>query len=120
MEGYKVTIVETSRELSAKERVALKDTNDALKITAGLHFEPMMYAVLDVHNENNKDGDKEYKQYVIMDVTGQKYVTGSESFFTSFRDIWEEMEDEDETWEIVVNSKKSKNYAGEFFTCSIA
>lgn len=119
MEGYKVTVRETSRELSAKERVAIKDTNDALKIEAGLHITPVAYAILDVQNENNKDGDKNYTQYVIVDADGKKYVTGSESFFSSFKGIWDEMADETETWGIVVNAKKSKNFAGEFFTCSI-
>lgn len=32
MDGYKVTITESSKELTAKERIALKDTSNAIKL----------------------------------------------------------------------------------------
>ena len=32
MTGYSVEIKETSRELTAKQRIALKDTSDAIKL----------------------------------------------------------------------------------------
>ena len=54
--GYSVTIRECSRELTAKERIKLKDTTDAIKLDSATQVEavtikPDMYAVLDIHNE---------------------------------------------------------------------
>lgn len=123
MTGYSVTIAETSRELSAKDRIRLKDTSDAIKLDeatkeAPLIITPMGYAVLNIHNE--KSDNKDYNNYLIEDADGTKYVTGSESLWTSFMDIYEEMTDEAEDWQIKVYRLPSKNYKGkEFLTCSI-
>ena len=123
MEGYSVTIREVSRPISAKERVMLKDTTNALsldEVTQGAKFvfEPDYYAILEVHNE--KSEDKDYVKYVIVDKAGTKLVTGSESFFTSFTSIMDEMADCEEEFSIEVYRMPSKNYKGkEFITCSI-
>ncbi len=123
MEGYSVKIREVSRPITAKERVMLKDTTNAIaldEVTQGAKFvfEPDYYAILDVHNE--KSDDKDYIKYIIVDKSGTKMVTGSESFFTSFVDIMEEMKDCDEEFSIEVYRIPSKNYKGkEFITCSI-
>ena len=75
-------------------------------------------AILKVHNE--KSDDKEYLNYVIVDNEGHKFVTGSQSFWSSFINIYEEMKDEDEEWAIKVYRLPSKNYKGkEFITCSV-
>lgn len=123
MQGYSVTIKYVSKELSAKERVMIKDTTNAVsldEVTQGAKFvfEPDYYAILNVHNE--KSEDKDYTKYLIVDKGGDKIVTGSESFFTAFNDIMEEMEGTDETFEIEAYRLPSKNYKGkEFITCSI-
>lgn len=123
MQGYSVTIKYVSKELSAKERVMIKDTTNAVsldEVTQGAKFvfEPDYYAILNVHNE--KSEDKDYTKYLIVDKGGNKIVTGSESFFTAFNDIMEEMEGTDETFEIEAYRLPSKNYKGkEFITCSI-
>lgn len=123
MEGYSVKIREVSRNITAKERVMLKDTTNAMsldEVTQGAKFvfEPDYYAILDVHNE--KSEDKDYVKYIIVDKGGNKLVTGSESFFTSFCSIMEEMADCDEHFEIEAYRMPSKNYKGkEFITCSI-
>lgn len=123
MEGYKVTITYSSLEnMSARERIKLKDTSDALSLDeltteAPLVISPEYYAVLDVHNEYAK-GDKDYSQYVVVDDEGNKYVTGSDSFYSAFKEIADEMEDE--KYEIKIYRKPSKNYSGkDFITCSI-
>ena len=56
MTGYSVEIKETSRELTAKQRIALKDTSDAIKLDIACDensviIEPVDYAVLSIHNE---------------------------------------------------------------------
>ena len=123
MEGYSVKIREVSRPISAKERVMLKDTTNAISLDeatqgAKFIFEPDYYAILDVHND--KSEDKDYTKYVIVDKAGTKLVTGSESFFTSFTSIMYEMMDCDEEFSIEAYRMPSKNYKGkEFITCSI-
>lgn len=123
MTGYSVSIAQASKELSAKERIQLKDTTSALKLdevtqTEAVVIHPAMYAELDIHNEMSDN--KDYKNYIIVDGDGTKYVTGSDSFWTSFMDIAREMENENEEWAIKVYRMPSKNYKGkEFITCSI-
>ena len=123
MEGYSVNIREVSRTITAKERVMLKDTTNAISLDevtqdAKFVFEPDYYAILDVHNE--KSEDKDYIKYVIVDKAGTKLVTGSESFFTSFKSIMDEMAGCDEEFSIEAYRMPSKNYKGkEFITCSI-
>lgn len=123
MNGYAVTIKETSRNLSAKERIAIKDTTAAIKLDEATQVEsivinPDMYAVLAIHNDKSDNPD--YENYIVVDKDGRKFVTGSQSFWTSFMDIWTEMENEDDDWSVLVYRHPSKNYKGkDFITCSI-
>lgn len=123
MTEYSAEILETNKELTAKERIRLKDTSDCIKLDVAtvdgeVVITPVAYAVLGIHNE--KSEDKDYKVYVIEDENGTKYVTGSESFFTAFKDIYDEMDGENEAWQIKAYRLPSKNYANkEFITCSI-
>ena len=128
MEGYKVTIRESSKQLTAKERIAVKDFSNAVGLDSAVNdgdeliINPDSYIILDVHNERSRN-DKDYVKYLILDKSGTKYVTGSESFFTSFRSIFEEMAAEapDEDYTITCYRKPSQNYSGKsFLTCSIA
>ena len=123
---FNITIKESSKtDLTARERVLLKDTSNAVKLDEvvtedGTPFvlSPAAYAVLAVHNEKAKSDDKDYEQYLILDSDGNKYVTGSQSFWNSFTDIWSDMEGE--PFELSIYKKPSKNYAGKcFLTCSI-
>lgn len=126
MEGYSVKIRETSKELSAKERIAIKDTSNAISIdevtaTEGsIVIQYDFHVILDVHNE--KSDNKDYTKIVVMDKGGTKYVTGSESFRTALTDIVDEMVDagEGDNITIQVYRKDSKNYKGkQFITASI-
>lgn len=121
--NYNVSIVACSKELSAKERVALKTMTDAVRLDTAtsegaLDIYPAFWAELAIHNE--KSQDKDYSNYLIVDKDGNKYVTGSNSFWDSFNDIADEMKDETEEWGIKVFQQPSKNYAGKgFITCVI-
>ena len=128
--NYSVTIAEVSKELSAKERIAFKDLNNAAKFDdildpalnsqceAGLYITPSHYGVLEIHND--KSDNKDYLTYVIVDKGGNKYYTSSKSFWSSFMDIVKEMKDEEEEWSIEVTRHPSKNYKDKFyFTASI-
>ena len=123
MTGYSVTITESSKELNAKDRIRLKDTSDAVKLDeatkdGAITITPIAYVVLGIHNEKSDNVD--YNNYLIEDEDGTKYVTGSESFWNSFMDIYNEMKEVDEPWQIKAYRLPSKNYKGkEFLTCSI-
>lgn len=124
---YSVEITESSRPLTPKEKVALKNANGAIKLdeatkSGDVYIEPIGYAVLTIHNE--KSADKVYEQYVIFDASGEKYVTGSKSFFDTFLDIFTELNTENgeqlENYRLKVFRKPSKNYKGkEFITCEV-
>ena len=124
MKGYEVKIVSCNKELSARERIKLKDTTNAVSLDeategSGVVISPSIWAELNIYNEKAKDGDnKNYTKYVIIDEAGTKYVTGSESFWTSFCDIAEEMNGE--VFDVEAYKVDSKNYKGkQFISCSI-
>lgn len=126
MTGYEVKITESSKELSARERIALKNFDEMVALDEAVNAEsPRLmidvesYAVADVHNE--KSDNVNYRKYILIDKTGQKYITGSEPFFTSFKEIWDEMEGEPEEWSLIVYKRESNNYKGKsFLTCTIS
>lgn len=127
--NYSATIAESSRELSARERVMFKDTQNAISINelaeeahkdgAKAFIEGVAgYVVLDIHND--KSDDKDYKNYLVIDKDGQKYVTGSQAFWNSFKSIYDEMAGETDPWNIEINLLPSKNYKGKnVLTCSL-
>lgn len=121
--NYSVTVAYCSKDLTAKERVQIKDTTDCTKLdTATLEGNVLInvdfYAQLNIHNE--KSEDKDYSTYVVVDKDGTRYVTGSASFWSSFTSICDEMKEETEPWAIKVFRMPSKNRAGkDFITCSL-
>lgn len=123
MTGFEAKIREASKELTAKERVKFKDTTNAVQLDDATKENPLVispdfYVILDIHNESSED--KDYVKYIVADKAGNKFVTGSESFFTAFKSIFDEMGGTDEDYEIEVYRLPSKNYKGkEFLTCSI-
>lgn len=123
MTGFEAKIREASKELTAKERVKFKDTTNAVQLDDATKENPLViapdfYVILDIHNERSED--KDYVKYIVGDKVGNKFVTGSESFFTAFKSIFEEMAGTNEDYEIEVYRLPSKNYKGkEFLTCSI-
>lgn len=122
---YKVTIKESNKELTARERIKIKDTTNAVKLDGvepdeKLVFEPDYYAVLTIENDKADTQDKKYNQFIVVDKSGTKYVTGSKSFWDSFINIYNEMKEETEPYEIEVYKMPTKNYTGKYFiTCSI-
>lgn len=124
MEGYKATVTRASKELSVKDKIKLKDMSDAIKLDdvvkdSAIIITPVLYAIIDVHNE--KSDTKDYAKIVIIDKDETKYTTGSTPFMTTFEDIWDEMVDAgEEEFSIKIYPKESKNYKGKYFiTCSL-
>ena len=123
MKDYEVKIAGSSHDLTARERLMYKDTSNAIRLDeatakGAIVITPVAYAVLEIHNE--KGDDKDYNNYIVVDSEGNKYVTGSSSFWKAFEDIWDEMSGENEPFEIEIYRLESKNYKGkQFITCSI-
>ena len=121
--NYTVTIAECSRELSAKERIFMKDISNAMKLDLAcddkkLVITPVDYAILEIHNEKSDNVD--YNTYIVIDKDNNKYCTGSDSFWNAFKSIYDEMANENEPWELEIYKLDSKNYKGKkFLTCSI-
>ena len=121
--AYSASIKESSRELTAKERIMLKDTTSAVKLDQAtqvedIHISVDSYAILNIHNDKATPTD--YENYIILDKNGTKYVTGSRSFWNAFMDIFTEIENESEEWSIRLYRHPSKNYSGkDFITCAI-
>lgn len=126
MQNYSVKVVESSKELTKKETVMFKDLSDAVNLSEFIdeHGGAVMVDVeswveLAIHNEKAKDGqNKDYTNYVVVDKNGTRYYTGSESFWSSFKDIWCDMNDSTEEWSLKVYKKQSKGKK-DFITCSV-
>lgn len=125
MSEFKVEVIKSSRELTAREKIQLKDTAACISLDRLSREQPDAvigvegYAVLAIHNERAK-GDTDYEQLVVLSTDGNKYITGSNAFRTSFLDIWEEMANDPEPWGIRVIRKQSNNFAGEFLKAALA
>lgn len=126
MTNYTASITESSKELSVREKIKLKDLTSAIAIDKVVEPEkplviaPDFYAYLSIHNEKLPENEQDYKTMVIVDKSGTKYYTGSESAVSSFVDIFDEMIDTAEPFEIEFYKRESKNYNGKhFITCSL-
>lgn len=129
MDGYKASVSECSKELTVKEKIALKDTSNAIGLDlltqeANFNGEKVIievdyYATINIHNE--KSDNKDYINFIVVAKDGTKYVTGSQAFISAFEDIANELAEAGESdMTIEVYRKESKNYKGkDFITCSI-
>lgn len=123
MNTFSVTILESSKELTPKEKIMLKDTSNAIKLDeacndGSLVINPVAYVILSIHNPKSDNPD--YENYLILADDGKKYVTGSTSFWNAFTAIWEEMADAGEYYPIEIFKRDSKNYKGkQFISCAV-
>lgn len=121
---YSTKIVSSSRELTVKEKITLKDFNDCVGLDTvvtneqGFIIDPDVIVEVQVHNERAKD-DKDYTTIVILDTDGTKYSTSSNSLRDSISDIMDELADLEEAdradLKIKIFKKPSKNYSGKYF-----
>ena len=128
MRAYTVTIADSIKELTARERISIKSFDNAVPLDKESDKGPIRFTVQNlvtcaVHNERaKKDQNKDYKTYIFVADDGTRYKTGSESLITAFYDIYDEMAEEapDEPITIEVYKQASKNYEGKFFlTCAL-
>lgn len=122
-DNYKAEIIKSSKELTAKEKIMLKDTSNAISLDDATKEGPIIidldyYAIVHVHNPLTENSD--YDKCVMLDKDGTKYATGSESFIRNMMDIVDEMADSGEEYKLSVYRKDSNNYKGkQFITCSV-
>lgn len=122
---YSAKLVSATRELSAKERVAVKMFIGAEQLDEltqrdenGVLIDIDYVAVVEVYNE--KSDNKNYNKYVYVDKDGTMYISGSETLYRTYEEIAEEMEGENEPWSIKVIRRESTNYKGkDFLTCML-
>lgn len=123
--NYKAQVIEASKELTGKEKVALKNFADMIQLDeatkdtdAGVLIQVAWTAKVAVHNE--KADNQDYIKYVYVDKDDTMYISGSEPLYRQYCDIAEDMEGEEEEWGIKVIRKESANYKGkDFLTCVI-
>lgn len=122
---YIVKITDSSRELTAREKLKFADTQACISLDAQIDenggkfvFKPVDYVSLDIHNDHSENVD--YTKFIVIASDGNMYATGSQSFKDSFIQIMEVMKESGETdFEIECYKVKSKNYNGSFIKCSI-
>lgn len=122
---YVAKLVSATRELSAKERVAVKMFIGAEQLDEltqrdenGVLIDIDYVAVVEVYNE--KSDNKNYNKYVYVDKDGTMYISGSETLYRTYEEIAEEMEGENEPWSIKIIRRESTNYKGkDFLTCML-
>lgn len=128
MKGYETKIASCSRDLSAKERIRIKDfanasqLDDLVKQDQSFILDYDYHAIVQVHNEHTKSGETDYEKCVIVDRAGNMYITGSESFITAMSNIVNEMNEAAPGEEFSLECMKiaSKNFSGKYFlTCGI-
>lgn len=121
---YKAMVEDASWTMTAREKLRYTDLTDVIQLDEATQSGDVIidvdkWAVINVHNEKSDTVD--YMKYVIIDKDEQVYVTGSESFWKSFVQIYEVMSEEGEpTYSIKAYRRESKNYKGkDFLTCRI-
>ena len=128
--NYKAEVTYSTRELTAREKIKFKDTTSAIAlddvVTVDKPIELTIDTVVKISVENgaikSDDGkDKEYDVLVFTTDTGDVYKTSSPSFETSIIDIFDELQELNDTDPVTVRifKKPSKNFNGEFITCSL-
>ena len=127
MAEYSAKVIDVigGKELTGKEKVALKNFADMIQLDEvtqehdeGVLINVDFVAVIEVHNE--KADTKDYEKQVYVDKDGQRYISGSESLFRQYKSIYEDMGGDPEEWGIKVIRMESANYKGkDFLTCVI-
>lgn len=123
MTGYSVKVGYSSRELTNRERVSVKDLTKAISLgdvtkTGPFVFDVDYYVRLDITNPLS-DGEKTYTKYVIVTKSGERLCTSSESFISSMEDIMAEFDDGEEYEMEAYRAPSKKRQGQEFLCCSL-
>ena len=75
MKAYEVAIKESSKELTAKEKIRIKDLSNSINLDTLTQNEEKVvidydyHVILEIHNEKSKDR-KDYENVVVVDTAG--------------------------------------------------
>ena len=118
---YEVKLVESSRELTARDKIRFKNFSAAVALDTlvadekeSFSFIPTGYAIFNVHNERAENID--YPLYIIEDKAGNLYKTGSLSFFGRFKEIFDTMMQDapGEDFSVSAIKRPSARYKGKY------
>lgn len=121
MAEYEVRIIESSKEMTAREKIRYKNFSAAIALDSLVEdensqftIEPIAFAAFAVHND--KAEHKDYNLYIIEDRGGNLYKTGSEAFFTRFKEIFNTMNEDapGEVYTVSVIKRPSAKYKGKY------
>lgn len=119
---FKVDILQSQKELSAVEKIRVKDTAGATKLDAFVpeteHVIIGITNIVQMHVTNDKLTDPEYDVCLCIGEDGTNYITGSESFISSVSSIIDDLADsglEYDVFDLEVYKLPSKNYQGRSF-----
>ena len=120
--NYNVTIINSTRELTKREKVKYKELAGAKPLDElSQEIENPIIKVkdlilLEIHNEASEN--KDYTVCVIVDKDDNIYTTSSASFTEKSFDIYNDLDGEDVDLKII--RKDSKNFKGkQFITCTL-
>lgn len=124
---YNAKVTYSKLELTAREKIAIKDFETATKLNDIIKAEPIILPIknvvkVEVHNEHSQQ-NKDYSVFIIVTEDNKTYRTGSESFFDSYVDIIDELADMGEDTSVVkfkLYKQSSKNFDGDFIKASLA
>ena len=124
---YTAKVTETMQDLTAREKIALKDFESCAKLNDIIKDEALTLSIanvvkVEVHNEHSKQ-NTDYNVFIVVTSDGKKYRTGSESFYESYCDIIDELNDAGEDTSAVdfkLYKVKSNNFDGDFIKCALA
>lgn len=120
--AVKTTLTYANCELSAREKIKMKDISDSRPISelqTGDIITVDVWALVQIHNENLEEPD--YQNLIIKTPQGEKYHTSSNSFFLSLDNIQSELDNAGDigAFDIRIIKKQSKNNSGQFLTCAL-
>lgn len=116
------TILNASKELTARERIQVRKGANALSLKKELDklgtitATPDFYATLQQSDENGEIKtllifhDKESNQY---------FRTGSQVFIQDFMTIWDELSGVEENFQILCKAVQSRTSAGKYLACDL-
>lgn len=131
MSDFNSTIVASSKELTTKEKFALSHESNAIALDKALIDENSDPIIIDVamwvqrkiHNDNARMSRPDYEDLILVDKSGLKYSSGSDTLIRNFKDCWEAIEQirkEGDEAMLQVFKKPSRNNVGKcFITCTI-
>ena len=124
---YNAKVTYSNKELTAREKIAFKDFESAIKLNDIIKDDALTLSIsnvvkVEVHNEHSKQ-NTDYNVFIVVTSDGKTYRTGSESFYESYCDIIEELAEAGEdvsTVDFKLYKVKSNNFDGDFIKCALA